>query len=44
VPPAGTVCQPEGTPFTPATAATRDRAAFTAATIPVQVRRALAIG
>jgi hypothetical protein len=42
VPPAGTVCQPAGSPFGPVTLAqAADRAALTAAMLPQPVRRSL---
>jgi pimeloyl-ACP methyl ester carboxylesterase len=42
VPPAGTVCQPQGSPFgpTPLAAQAADRSAIMAATLPLPVRRA----
>ena len=43
VPPEGTVCQPEGSPFGPESASARDQAVtgLTAAAVPAAVRRAL---
>jgi pimeloyl-ACP methyl ester carboxylesterase len=43
VPPEGTVCRPEGSPFGPESASARDQAAtgLTAAAVPAAVRRAL---